>query len=224
MTDALGLSRATACSSSCRCSTPTPGAYRTPRRSPVPTWCCRTASCRPSRWRADRSRAPDGDGLRADDLRRPAALRRRAPRSDLSSLKNAACGGSAVPKQLMEDFQERHGVRIFQAWGMTETSPVATYSRPARRRARGRLLGGARQAGQAAAVGRAAAGGRRRREVPWDGRVHGRDRGARPVGRRALLQRRLRASASSTPAGCARATSRRWTSMRSCRSPTAPRT
>jgi fatty-acyl-CoA synthase len=49
---------------------------------------------------------------------------------DLSSIKNAACGGSAVPRQLMQDFEERHGVRIFQAWGMTETSPVATYSRP----------------------------------------------------------------------------------------------
>jgi fatty-acyl-CoA synthase len=52
------------------------------------------------------------------------------PEIDLSSLSNAACGGSAVPRQLMRDFQERHGVRIFQAWGMTETSPVATYSRP----------------------------------------------------------------------------------------------
>ncbi|HEV7586179.1 MAG TPA: long-chain fatty acid--CoA ligase [Solirubrobacteraceae bacterium] len=52
------------------------------------------------------------------------------PDVDLSSLNNAACGGSAVPKQLMKDFEERHGVRIFQAWGMTETSPVATYSRP----------------------------------------------------------------------------------------------
>ncbi|HVR04792.1 MAG TPA: long-chain fatty acid--CoA ligase [Solirubrobacteraceae bacterium] len=51
-------------------------------------------------------------------------------RVDISSLRNAACGGSAVPRQLMQDFQERHGVRIFQAWGMTETSPVATYSRP----------------------------------------------------------------------------------------------
>jgi fatty-acyl-CoA synthase len=49
---------------------------------------------------------------------------------DLSSLTNAACGGSAVPRQLMKDFQERHGVRVFQAWGMTETSPVASYSRP----------------------------------------------------------------------------------------------
>jgi fatty-acyl-CoA synthase len=52
------------------------------------------------------------------------------PEIDLSSLTNAACGGSAVPRQLMKDFEQRHGVRIFQAWGMTETSPVAAYSRP----------------------------------------------------------------------------------------------
>ena len=55
------------------------------------------------------------------------------PEVDLSSLTNAACGGSAVPRQLMKDFEEHHGVRIFQAWGMTETSPVATYSRPRER-------------------------------------------------------------------------------------------
>ena len=55
------------------------------------------------------------------------------PEVDLSSVTNAACGGSAVPRQLMKDFEERHGVRIFQAWGMTETSPVATYSRPRER-------------------------------------------------------------------------------------------
>jgi fatty-acyl-CoA synthase len=52
------------------------------------------------------------------------------PQVDLSSLTNATCGGSAVPRQLMRDFEERHGVNIFQAWGMTETSPVATFSRP----------------------------------------------------------------------------------------------
>ncbi len=55
------------------------------------------------------------------------------PDVDLSSMTNATCGGSAVPRQLMKDFEERHGVRIFQAWGMTETSPVATFSRPAER-------------------------------------------------------------------------------------------
>ncbi len=52
------------------------------------------------------------------------------PDVDLSSLQNCACGGSAVPRQLMRDFQERHNVTIYQAWGMTETSPIATYSRP----------------------------------------------------------------------------------------------
>jgi fatty-acyl-CoA synthase len=52
------------------------------------------------------------------------------PDVDLSSLTNATCGGSAVPRQLMKDFEERHGVNVFQAWGMTETSPVATFCRP----------------------------------------------------------------------------------------------
>lgn len=44
---------------------------------------------------------------------------------DLSSIRMIACGGSAVPRSLMEKFQERHNVRIVQAWGMTETSPLA---------------------------------------------------------------------------------------------------
>jgi fatty-acyl-CoA synthase len=52
------------------------------------------------------------------------------PDVDLSSLTNATSGGSAVPRALMKDFAERHGVEIFHAWGMTETSPVATFSRP----------------------------------------------------------------------------------------------
>jgi fatty-acyl-CoA synthase len=53
---------------------------------------------------------------------------------DLSSLKNAVCGGSAVPRQLMKDFQERHGVVIHQGWGMTETSPVVTFCDPGEER------------------------------------------------------------------------------------------
>ncbi len=53
---------------------------------------------------------------------------------DLSSLTNAVCGGSAVPRQLMKDFQDRHGVRICQGWGMTETSPVVTFSNPSEER------------------------------------------------------------------------------------------
>ncbi|MFC9972057.1 long-chain fatty acid--CoA ligase [Spirillospora sp. NPDC127200] len=45
--------------------------------------------------------------------------------TDLSSLRLVPCGGSAVPESLMRAFDEL-GVRIVQAWGMTETSPVAT--------------------------------------------------------------------------------------------------
>jgi fatty-acyl-CoA synthase len=44
---------------------------------------------------------------------------------DLSSIRMVICGGSAVPRSLMERFEERYGVRIIQAWGMTETSPLA---------------------------------------------------------------------------------------------------
>jgi fatty-acyl-CoA synthase len=40
------------------------------------------------------------------------------------------CGGSAVPRTLMEAFDERHGVRMVQGWGMTETSPLAAVSHP----------------------------------------------------------------------------------------------
>ena len=51
------------------------------------------------------------------------------PAPDLSSLDRLLCGGSAVPESLTRTYQERFGVPIFQAWGMTETSPVASYSR-----------------------------------------------------------------------------------------------
>ena len=49
---------------------------------------------------------------------------------DLSSLRLVICGGSAVPVSLMQQFEERHGVRILQAWGMTETSPLGSVARP----------------------------------------------------------------------------------------------
>ena len=49
---------------------------------------------------------------------------------DLSSFRMVVCGGSAVPRSLMEKFEERHDVRIIQAWGMTETSPLAAIAHP----------------------------------------------------------------------------------------------
>jgi fatty-acyl-CoA synthase len=52
------------------------------------------------------------------------------PGHDVSSLRLVACGGSAVPLSLMKTFQETYGVHIQQAWGMTETSPLATVAKP----------------------------------------------------------------------------------------------
>ncbi len=52
------------------------------------------------------------------------------PNHDVSSLRQVACGGSAVPVSLMRTFEDRHGVQIRQLWGMTETSPTATMAWP----------------------------------------------------------------------------------------------
>ena len=48
---------------------------------------------------------------------------------DFSSLRFVVCGGSAVPRSLMETFQERYGVEIIQGWGMTETSPLGAMAK-----------------------------------------------------------------------------------------------
>jgi acyl-CoA synthetase (AMP-forming)/AMP-acid ligase II len=45
---------------------------------------------------------------------------------DLSSIQAMYVGGSAVPQALIEAFQRKYGLRIIQAWGMTEMSPLGT--------------------------------------------------------------------------------------------------
>jgi fatty-acyl-CoA synthase len=47
-------------------------------------------------------------------------------RWDLSRMKGMLVGGSAVPRSMIEAFDERHGLAIVHGWGMTETSPVAS--------------------------------------------------------------------------------------------------
>jgi len=50
--------------------------------------------------------------------------------ADLSSLKRAICGGSAVPRSLIEAFRDKLGIELIQAWGMTETSPLGCIAFP----------------------------------------------------------------------------------------------
>ncbi len=93
--------------------------------------------------------------------------------ADLSSLRFIVCGGSAVPRSLMEGYDENFGVTVVQAWGMTETSPLAAISRVPKNNAgddpyawrvrTGRVLAGVdmRICGEDGSV------------LPWDGEVTG---------------------------------------------------
>ncbi|MFE9042963.1 long-chain fatty acid--CoA ligase [Streptomyces sp. NPDC012421] len=48
---------------------------------------------------------------------------------DLTSMRQVTIGGAACPPSLMEAY-DRLGVRLCQAWGMTETSPLGTMAHP----------------------------------------------------------------------------------------------
>ena len=48
----------------------------------------------------------------------------------LNFLKSCMIGGSACPKIMIENFEEKHNVHVIHAWGMTETSPLGTVNRP----------------------------------------------------------------------------------------------
>ena len=55
-------------------------------------------------------------------------LEQHPDRLDRSALRlnRILCGGSAPPRALLEHLQGRLGATMIQAWGMTETSPIAT--------------------------------------------------------------------------------------------------
>jgi acyl-CoA synthetase (AMP-forming)/AMP-acid ligase II len=46
---------------------------------------------------------------------------------DLSSLRMVVSAGSAMPRQLVEWYEKKYGVHFRLAWGMTETTPIATF-------------------------------------------------------------------------------------------------
>jgi fatty-acyl-CoA synthase len=51
------------------------------------------------------------------------------PGHDLSSLRAMIVGGAAIPESTVRAFDQRHGLQIVHAWGMTETSPLGSVSR-----------------------------------------------------------------------------------------------
>ncbi len=48
---------------------------------------------------------------------------------DLSALRALVVGGSAAPPSMIDGFQQRHGLHVLHAWGMTETTPIGTVCR-----------------------------------------------------------------------------------------------
>ncbi len=48
----------------------------------------------------------------------------------LPAIRHLACGGSQPPRPLIERFLRDFGIPIIQAWGMTETSPLASMAWP----------------------------------------------------------------------------------------------
>lgn len=49
---------------------------------------------------------------------------------DLGKLKDVVIGGSAVPRSMVESFKKDFGITVVHAWGMTETNPLGSMSRP----------------------------------------------------------------------------------------------
>jgi len=48
----------------------------------------------------------------------------------VDSLDRTVIGGSSCPESMIRMFQDRYGVRVLHAWGMTETSPIGVVNTP----------------------------------------------------------------------------------------------
>jgi len=97
---------------------------------------------------------------------------------DTSHLRAIPCGGSSVPRALSEAYKDATGLPILQAWGMTETSPLASIGRIKSYLADS--LSEDEQADLRATIGTISTGVDFRvqdpatlEEVPWDGQSRG---------------------------------------------------
>jgi long-chain acyl-CoA synthetase len=60
-------------------------------------------------------------------------------RYDTSSLQVCGSGGSAMPVELMRGFEEAFGCKVLEGYGLSETSPVASFNQPDRERKPGSI-------------------------------------------------------------------------------------
>ncbi len=58
---------------------------------------------------------------------------------DVSTLQVCASGGSAMPVELMRGFEDAFGAKVLEGYGLSETSPVASFNHPDRERKPGSI-------------------------------------------------------------------------------------
>ena len=83
----------------------------------------RSSTC----WPTERVTVAAG-GADGVDRRRPTSSRARP--TGCRRLRHIVCGGSQPPRALIERYRDDFGIPIIQAWGMTETSPLASMAWP----------------------------------------------------------------------------------------------
>jgi long-chain acyl-CoA synthetase len=60
-------------------------------------------------------------------------------RYDTSSLEICVSGGAAMPVEILRGFEERFGCKVLEGYGLSETSPVASFNHPDRERKPGSI-------------------------------------------------------------------------------------
>ena len=67
---------------------------------------------------------------RADDVRRAAATTPSATSFDVSTLRVCASGGASMPVEVLRGFEECFGCKVLEGYGLSETSPIASFNHP----------------------------------------------------------------------------------------------
>jgi long-chain acyl-CoA synthetase len=59
--------------------------------------------------------------------------------ADMSSLRTCITGGSAMPVEILKAFEQKFGCQVLEGYGLSETSPVASFNQPGRERKPGSI-------------------------------------------------------------------------------------
>ncbi|MGW6790755.1 long-chain-fatty-acid--CoA ligase [Streptomyces chartreusis] len=62
-----------------------------------------------------------------------------AANADMSSLRRCLTGGSAMPVEILRNFETRFGCEVFEGYGLSETAPVVSFNQPGHERKAGTI-------------------------------------------------------------------------------------